>query len=87
MNYILQYRIIHRVVLCNDWLYNITIKESYKCSYCSEKDDIIHIDVTKPMNYGIPGPIGGRTLSNIDITNCNNIIELVFFWVTSNENL
>ncbi len=38
----LQYRIIHRIVPCNKWLYNIKIKENGTCDYCNETDDIQH---------------------------------------------
>ncbi len=37
-----QYKILHRVILCNKWLYNIQIKESAICNYCNEVDDIPH---------------------------------------------
>ena len=37
-----QYRILHRIVPCNKWLYNLKIKQSSKCTYCENEDTIIH---------------------------------------------
>ncbi len=37
-----QYKILHRVILCNKWLYNIKTKESAICNYCNKVDDIPH---------------------------------------------
>ena len=37
-----QYRLIHRIIPCNKWLYNITIKDSSKCNYCEKEDDLSH---------------------------------------------
>ncbi len=37
-----QYKILHRVILCNKWLFNIKIKTSELCDYCKDIDDIPH---------------------------------------------
>ena len=37
-----QYRILHRIVPCNKWLFNISIKESKQCNFCDEEDNILH---------------------------------------------
>lgn len=37
-----QYRIIHRIIPCNKWLFNIKIRNSDQCNYCSETDDLKH---------------------------------------------
>ena len=37
-----QYKIIHRTIACNRWLFNIKVKESDKCNFCYEVDDIQH---------------------------------------------
>ncbi len=37
-----QYRIIHRIIPCNSWLKNITIKNSESFDFCNEIDDIPH---------------------------------------------
>ncbi len=36
------YKILHRVIPCNKWLYNIKIKTSETCDYCKGIDDIPH---------------------------------------------
>lgn len=37
-----QYRLINRIIPCNKWLNDIRIKNADTCSFCSEKDDLIH---------------------------------------------
>ena len=37
-----QYRLIHRIIPCNEWLYNIKVKDTNVCDYCNAKDDILH---------------------------------------------
>ncbi len=37
-----QYKILHRIIPCNKWLFNIKIKTSEVCDYCNEIDDISH---------------------------------------------
>ncbi len=37
-----QYKILHRVISCNKWLYNIKINESAICNCCNEVDNIPH---------------------------------------------
>ena len=37
-----QYKIVHRIVGCNHWLYNIKVKGSPDCELCNEDDTIIH---------------------------------------------
>ncbi len=38
----LQYRLIHRIIPCNKWLCDITVKSSNICEYCSNVDDLLH---------------------------------------------
>ena len=37
-----QYRLVHRIIPCNKWLYNISIRETSKCTFCDNEDTIIH---------------------------------------------
>ncbi len=37
-----QYKILHKVISCNKWLFNIRIKTSELCDYCKDIDDIPH---------------------------------------------
>ena len=38
----LQYRLIHRILPTNKWLFNIKILDSPQCSFCDEVDTILH---------------------------------------------
>ncbi len=37
-----QYKIVHRIISCKKWLFNIKIKTSEVCAYCKYIDDIPH---------------------------------------------
>ena len=37
-----QYRVIHRIIPCNKWLHNITVKSSSLCDFCENEDNLIH---------------------------------------------
>ena len=34
--------LVHRIIPCNKWLYDITICESSLCSFCKEEDSLTH---------------------------------------------
>ncbi len=40
-----QYKIIHRIISCNKWLYNIKIKDNSQCNYCECEDTIEHFSL------------------------------------------
>ena len=46
-----QYRVIHRILPCNKWLFNISVSESSKCNFCEEEDDILHFLVLCKNTY------------------------------------
>ncbi len=55
-----QYRVIHRIVPCNEWLFKLTVKPSSTCEYCFHSDSLIHIFInckrSKPSGtLGSPG--------------------------------
>lgn len=37
-----QYRIINRTLPCNEYLYRLKVKDSPRCTFCNEIDDIMH---------------------------------------------
>ena len=37
-----QYKIIHRIIGCNHWLYNMKVRDSPNCELCDKDDTIIH---------------------------------------------
>ena len=43
-----QFRVIHRIIPCNKWLYNITVKSSSKCDFCNEEDNLLHYFIYCP---------------------------------------
>ncbi len=38
-----QYKTIHRILACNEWLKNIKIKICNTCSFCNDIDTISHV--------------------------------------------
>ena len=48
----LQYRILHKTIQCNEWLQNLSIKQSNICELCNqdEIDTISHYFITCPTN-------------------------------------
>ncbi len=56
-----QFRIIHRIIPCNQWLKNVMIKKSEQCNYCGDTDDSCHFfyTVQRCMNFGSIGQTGG----------------------------
>ncbi len=38
-----QYRVIHRIVPCNEWLFKLTVKPSITCEYYFHSDSLIHL--------------------------------------------
>ncbi len=38
-----QFRIIHKLIFCNKWLYTIKIKNNALCNFCDDDDDILII--------------------------------------------
>ena len=48
----LQYRILHKTIQCNEWLQNLTTKQSNICELCNqdEIDTISHYLITCPAN-------------------------------------
>lgn len=48
-----QYRILHRVIQCNHWLYNIRVLDSPLCKKCNTDDTVMHyfIECDKLQNF------------------------------------
>ena len=47
----LQYRVLHRTITCNKKLSEMKIKESSKCNYCPDEDNILHFFIFCPAVY------------------------------------
>jgi hypothetical protein len=37
-----QYRLLHRIIQCNKWLFQLRIVNSGKCNYCEQEDTLLH---------------------------------------------
>jgi len=44
-----QYKIIHRIIACRDWLSTLKVIDSPSCLYCDDKDTILHFFVYCPL--------------------------------------
>ena len=44
-----EFRIIHRIIPCNKWLFNISIKTTSKCNFCDKEDDLLHYFLYCPV--------------------------------------
>ncbi len=54
----IQYRIIHRIIPCNEWLHNIKIRDINKCNVCPGIDTIFQL--AHKIRYSVsPGAHGG----------------------------
>mgnify|MGYP007113693739 CR=1 FL=1 len=38
----MQFKVIHRIITCNYWLYKLKITDTPECSFCEREDTIIH---------------------------------------------
>ncbi len=56
-----QYRSIHRIVPCNEWLFKLTVKPCSTCVYCFHSDSLIHFfyKLKSPKPSVTLGPPGG----------------------------
>ncbi len=76
-----QFRLLHRIILCNKWLNTIKIKSSDQCSYCGSIDDIPHFFIKCPKvlifwNYWINW---WEIISGIEIKNSSILHECILF--------
>ncbi len=56
-----QYKIIHNIIPCNQWLYNIIkIKVKNKCTFCNDNLPYFFLNVIKSNNFGLTGSTGGK---------------------------
>jgi hypothetical protein len=85
----LQYRIIHRIIPCKEWLYNIKKIDYNICDFCEKKDDISHFFITCPINriFWKSWSKWWNSLSDTDISSCTNIEECILFGFSGNDDL
>jgi len=71
-----QYKIIHRIFPCNEWLTEMNIKTSSQCSFCEQNDSIQHYLTQCPktllfwkMFFKWWNSLDVPRISDIDMTN------------------
>ena len=85
----LQYRIIHRIIPCNEWLFNIKIKDNKTCNFCNEIDDIAHFFIYCKLVklFWKTWSKWWNSLSKTDISNCNDAEECILFGFHGEDDL
>ncbi len=71
-----QYRLLHHFIPCNEWLFNIKIKNSNICSFCNETDTLPHFFVKcrKVNNFWKYWFNWWKILTNQDVMNQYNYL-------------
>lgn len=84
-----QYKIIHRIIACNKWLYNIKIKQSGKCSFCDCEDSIQHFLITcdSAYNFWEHWFNWWQNTSDLDIKNHEHTEECILFGYPGHSDL
>ncbi len=83
----IQYRIIHRIIPSNEWLYNIKIRDNNKSTFCPGIDTISHFFITCPK-YKIfwkSWSTWWNSLSMTDISKCDNAEECILLGFGGNQ--
>ena len=76
-----QYRLIHRIIPCNKWLKQITVKDSDTCNYCDESDDLVHFFIycDRVHAFWVSFFKWWNRTSDVVITEEENIVECILF--------
>ena len=76
-----QYRLIHRIIPCNKWLCDITIKSSNICDHCTEVDDLLHFFLycQRVHTFWVSLFKWWNRTSKISIQDESEIIECILF--------
>jgi hypothetical protein len=85
----IQYRINHRIIPCNEWLYNIKIKNNNICNFCNQTDNIQHFFIHCPKNklFWKTWSKWWNDISKTNISNCNNTEECILFGFDGKDDL
>ncbi len=75
------YKVLHRLIPCNKWLYNIKINDSEICEYYNEVDDIVHffLKCSKVRDFWNVIPNWLERLSEINLKNIPIFNECILF--------
>ncbi len=82
-----QYKIIHRILACNEWLKNIKIKSVNTCSFCNNVDSISHflIDCRSNNIFVESWTIWWESRIGLSIQEENHIHESILFGFPGNS--
>ncbi len=83
----IQYRIIHRIIPCNEWLHNIKIRDNNKCNFCPGIDTISHFFITCAKNkiFCKSWSTWWNSLSKTELSKCHNAEECILLGFGGNE--
>ena len=81
-----QYKIINRIIACNKWLYDIKIKPSKVCKFCSSEDSIEHFffychNASQFWKFWINW---WKRLTGVDISKCEHLHLCLLFGFPGN---
>ncbi len=82
-----QYRLIHRIVPCNDWLFKLTEKPSSTCEYRFHSDSLIYflINCEKTKAFWDSWVTWWLNLTGCNIEDNEFLIECLLFGFPSNS--
>ena len=66
-----QFRMLHRIITCNHWLFNVGIKNSPNCETCNADDTLIHffIDCVHVQNFWESFKIWWANATSVPVVN------------------
>ena len=66
-----QFRLLHRIITCNHWLFNVGIKNSPNCETCNIDDTLIHffIDCVHVQNFWENFQIWWANVTSVPVVN------------------
>ncbi len=84
-----QFRIIHRIIRCNQWIQILMIKNGEQCNYCSETDDMRHLFryCPKVHTFWELWANWWNSINKIYIRKANDLEECILFGFSGNDNL
>ncbi len=83
-----QYKIIHRVIACNKWLYDIKIKNSNQCKFCKNEDNIQHffLKCTNTSMFWTFWKNWWKRLTGVDVSGSKHLEQCLLFGFPGEDN-
>ena len=77
-----QFKLIHRIINCNDKIYDMKIKASPQCSYCDEIDDTSHFCFhclnVRHLWYLFCQTWNGKEYHRVNVPNYPDVYDILF---------